>query len=86
MKISQREARRMKKRIAELEDTFARQRRSWASEWPRGVLVGSLTSSTDTIPRVIQTARKLGHAVVCATGRDNNTVDFYALPLAGASR
>ncbi len=80
-RISQREARRMKKRIAELENVFAQQRNAWVSEWPRGVHISSLTCPTDATA-AIRITRKLGHAVVCTTGRSADVVDFYALPLA----
>lgn len=63
MKISQREARQLRKRVLVLENIIAQQNRSWVTEWPSNICIGLMGADAVTIARV-QTARKLGHAVV----------------------
>ena len=41
-KISQREARQLRKRVAELERQISNQRHAWAAEWPGGVHLCSI--------------------------------------------
>lgn len=79
MKISQREARRLKKRVEELESAESRRRNAWASDWPGGVNVWT-TGEWEDAARVFNVCRKLGHAVVAVP--DGKIVRFYALPLA----
>lgn len=62
-KISQREARQLKKRVAELEDILRRQRLQWAREWPGGTHLDTMTVKSEEF-YVVKTARLLGHAVV----------------------
>jgi hypothetical protein len=65
MKISQREARRLRKRVSELEADELSRRRQWATEWPGGTTIASTSWSKDAaVPVAIRTARCLGHAVV----------------------
>jgi hypothetical protein len=72
MKISQREAQRLKKRVEELERNERENRSAWAREYIGGVHV-------DTVPiyekstAIARTVRKLGHALVAipdASGKD----------------
>lgn len=80
-RISQREARRLRKRVAALEDILSQQRRVWGQEWFGGVEIAQTTwAPTDAIPVAVKTARKLGHAVV-VKGDDSGRVQFMALPL-----
>jgi hypothetical protein len=79
MKISQREARRLRKRVTELEAAETKRRRTWSQEWPGGVQIAA-TSPTESVLTAIRTARKLGHAVVATVDGDNDTfVRFTAL-------
>lgn len=78
--ISQREAQRLKKRVKELEDLESKRRSRWASEYPGGVFLGSLTRDHDWFNGRIEAARMLGHAVV-VTIDDHQKLSFYALPL-----
>lgn len=81
MKISQREARRLRKRVSELEGAIEKQRRIWGQEYVGGVHLMPLTFSESChLPAVVKAARKMGHAVV-VTGDDGQTLNFYALPL-----
>jgi hypothetical protein len=79
--ISQREARRLKKRVEALEGMLSRQRSQWGAEYPGGVQIASAGYPKDSAVNVaVTTARKLRHAVVALA--DETTVRFYALPLA----
>ncbi|HZO14118.1 MAG TPA: hypothetical protein VFB62_12690 [Polyangiaceae bacterium] len=78
--ISQREAQRLRKRVEELEDHLAIQRREWASSFPGGTHIGNITP-TCTDPKIqIATARRLGHAVVVVND-SQGALMLYALPL-----
>lgn len=78
MKISQREARRLRKRVEELERVLADQRISWARDFPGGTNIGSVDSVSATAGKV-GVARKLAHAVVAVN--DGDKLMLYALPL-----
>lgn len=80
-KISQREARRLRKRVDELEGEIKKQRSNWSTDWPGGVHIATVdfTSASLEIAK-IQTARRLGHAVV-ATEASPSRLEFRALPL-----
>ncbi len=77
-RISQREARRLRRRIEELERLIADQRRTYRQEWIGGVDIGRV-EVTDTIAAIVRTARRLEHAVI-AVGDDTTTIRFIALP------
>lgn len=79
MKISQREAHRLKRRIAELEGIQRKQRNLWWSDWPSGIVLSRLKVSDSTYAE-IKTARKLKHAVV-VTVENDNTIAFFAAAL-----
>ncbi len=80
-RISQNEARRLRKRVEELESRERKRRATWSQDWFGGVEIARTTwdSATASIPTAIRTARKLNHAVV-AVGDDGGTVRFIALP------
>lgn len=78
--ISQREARRLWKRVGQLEGQIKAQRSHWGADYPGGVEITSAKwEALDAVPIAIRTARKLNHAVVCIAN-DNGTVRFIALP------
>ena len=79
--ISQREARRLRKRVTLLEALLRDQRSRSLMDYPRGVNIASdgRFTSQDNIPVAIRTARKCGHVVV-VTERDNGDLYYYALP------
>lgn len=79
MRISQREARRLKKRVAELELVLTAQRSTYSQVWPGGVDIGRHTFTGTAVPEIVRTARRLGHAVV-AVGDETDTIRFIALP------
>jgi hypothetical protein len=78
-KISQREARRLRRRVTELEGVLRDQRVRWASSWPSGTVVARITPDATT-KAIIQTARKLEHAVVAVIDGDN--LAFFACDIA----
>lgn len=79
--ISQREARRLRKQLRELEQRDNRRSNAWAQDYPGGTVIATI--SLAALPKensAISTARKLKHAVVAIS--DGDLVRFYALPIA----
>lgn len=83
MTISQREARRLRKRVEELENAEDVRRRRWGLDWPDGIEITRMKYETGDAPvaTAIYTARKLRHAVVAVTD-GTGLIRFVALPLA----
>lgn len=81
MKISQREARRLRQQVRQLLDERSMQRRSWGRKYPGGVHIGTITVERGYLAGRIEAARMLGHAVV-VTENDDGRLALYALPLA----
>lgn len=81
MKVSQREARRLRKQVAAFEKAEHDRRYAWAKEWPGGTDIGRTQLGGESkLLGSILTARKLNHAVVAVADTDG-TVYFMALPL-----
>lgn len=76
-KISQREARRLRKRVAELEREKMLNASAWCREYIGGVNIDTITVHNMDWA-IISTARKLGHAVVVLPG-DNSSLLVYAV-------
>ena len=68
--ISQREARRLRKKVRKMEADLAAQRSRWTKEWPGGVLIDTL-NVTNTEWHMVRVARLMGHPVVVTTGEMN---------------
>lgn len=81
MRISQREARRLRKRVEELELADSKRRNAWISDWPGGVYLTGVAIHSDVLAQV-KTARKLGHAVVVVNAGD--ALQFYACKLSNS--
>lgn len=79
-RISQREARRLRKRVNELEADDMQRLNAYAREWPGGVEIASMTIESGYQPEQIHVARKLGHAVVALTD-GKAVIRFVALRL-----
>lgn len=79
MKISQREARRLRKRVETLEGILKGQRNAFLREFPTGLALGKFEMTRDWLSGRIEAARRLGHAVV-VTEEGNGHLNFYALP------
>jgi hypothetical protein len=77
VKISQREARRLKKRVRELEDQQARRARQWSSEYPGGVHIDTIRI-TNAEACIIETAQKLGNAIVVKSA-GNDQIYVYGV-------
>lgn len=80
--ISQREARRLKKRVAELEAQERERRAQWATDYPGGVNFWSIGDCGADRMAAVRTARKLGHAIVAVPDMNAATIRLYALPVA----
>lgn len=78
--ITQREARALRARVAELERLEEHRRATWFSDYPDGMHIGSFTVNDVTAAKV-RTARLLKHAVVVTNGNVGE-LHFYALPVA----
>lgn len=78
MKISQREARRLKKRVEELERREGTRQSRWTTDYPGGTNFHTFRVD-DTSAASIRTAAVLGHAIVVRISNSNNLL-FYALP------
>lgn len=86
-RISQAEARAAIARVAELEADEDRRRRAWASDWPYGVNIGTITwDEAALVCEAAMTARRLGHAVVAVPDSTRKRIDLFALPLSAAGR
>ena len=79
-RISQRQARELKKRVDELERREMDRRNAWAREWVDGVHLSSVSLDRADYA-VVKTARRLGHAIVATTPNDGK-LELYALPVA----
>jgi hypothetical protein len=79
--ISQREARRLKKRVEELEARERARNNRWAGAWPGGVHLGGITRPDDWLNGRIDGARMLGHAVVVTVDSEVKKLNFYAVKL-----
>lgn len=76
--ISQKEARRLKARVRQLEIILEEQRHRWGQHWPGGKNIATSVTPDTRLVASIETARLLGHAVV-VTVMDGR-IYFYALP------
>ena len=77
--ISQREARRLRKRVEQLEAEESARRARWAAEYPGGVLLDTIHVNVAEW-WIVQTARNLGHAVVVMPDKEEY-VRLYGLRL-----
>lgn len=80
--ISQREARELKRRVADLERQEDLRRSCYAQSYPGGTHIGALSVAIDDYARV-NVARRLKHAVVCTA--ENGVIQLYALPVGSRS-
>jgi hypothetical protein len=81
--ISQREARRLQKRVRELESIMDHERAVYACDWPGGVNIGSLSWEADNfVACAVYTARRLKHAVV-AVSDGSRRFNLFAIPHKG---
>ncbi|MCR4304966.1 MAG: hypothetical protein NUV63_12220 [Gallionella sp.] len=79
--ISQREAHALSKRVDELERERDEQRSRWASDYPGGTHIGTLSYQRDWFSGRLEIAHALKHAIVVKPGDCDGKIYFYALPL-----
>lgn len=79
MKISQREARRLRKRVGELESLLRSQRMAWSREWPGGIHIWTSEANTDAKMATLRTARRLGRPIVAVADQGSPTIRYYAV-------
>jgi hypothetical protein len=77
MKISQREAHRLRKDNARLRDVLRDQGRAWSSDWGNGWVHIATIRLDDSTQSAVNTARRLGHAVIVLPDQ-NGTIRLYA--------
>ncbi len=79
-RISQREARQLRKRVAELERRQFLNNRLWSAEYPGGVHIATEQFNAENYAR-IETALRLGRAVVAKpTGKDRYVYLYGVTP------
>ena len=79
MVISQREARRLRRRVVALEAIISSQRRIHGQEWQGVNIVTVEWEPRHHVPQSIRTATRLGHKVVAVANQEGE-VKFMALP------
>jgi hypothetical protein len=73
--ISQREARRLKRRVEQLEERERSRMRNWSSEYPGGTHIDTLTiAGVEYV--AIKTAWMLGHPVIVKPSRTNEVMVY----------
>ena len=75
-KVSQREARRLRKRVHELEKELRATWDEWRPVWRPGIIIAVEPNATVEARAAITTARKLQHRVIAAV--DGENIVFYA--------
>ena len=71
MKISQREARRLKRKLRNLEESLEIQKRKWLNEYPTYECIDRIRNAPETTRACVRTARTLKHAVVVTVQGDD---------------
>lgn len=75
--ITQREARRLQRRVELLEELIRSERSRYSAMWPGGVHLATINPDA-SLHATVNTARVLGHAVVCTV--EAGRIKFFALP------
>ncbi len=78
-KISQREARRLRKRVAELEEEQAARLAKYRLDYPGGVQITSIDSLSDFGKGTFQTATRMNAALVCKYDEGTGRLRVYAV-------
>lgn len=77
-KIGQREARRLRKRVDDLEEQRKNERAAWARSYPGGKNLGEMTLAADWFRGRLEAAQILEHPIVVVM--EGAKCKFYALP------
>lgn len=79
MKISQVDARKLKRRVQELERILEHQRAAWCCDYPGGTHIATVEMpDASHTPTAVRVARKLGHSVVVIDS--DRQLLLYAMP------
>lgn len=78
-KISQREARRLRRKVIELSSIIDSQNKRWAEDWPSSTVICRMVPNSDVLS-CVKTARALHHAVV-AVAENDGKIAFFASQL-----
>jgi hypothetical protein len=78
--ISQREARRLRKRVAELEQRENRRRSRCPVDYPGGLSIATQGDVSHWTLAALRTATTLGHYVIAVARPQDRDVVFYAVP------
>lgn len=78
IKISQREALRLRKRVKELEDLERRRYAKWNQEFPGGVNIDHIIMSDLENARIV-TAENLGYIIIAKHGYGDKQLMLYAV-------
>lgn len=80
MKISQREARRLKRHVTALENVIQKERSTYLQEY-QGVHVGTIahTSVNDRLAGSLRTANRLGCKIVAVTNATDDSLKLMAV-------
>jgi len=76
--ISQREARRLRKRVAEFEQDNSVRMQSWKINYPGGVYIVGIIPSLENTKGRLDAAKMLG-CVLVARWRNGETLDVFAI-------
>ena len=79
VKISQREAHRLRKRVSDLERIIYEQRQVWNRDFPDGVHIATLEGVDPPLQAQIDTARRLGYFLVATPAHGGSVLCFYAV-------
>ena len=77
MTISQREARRLRKRVEELEEWAREKRWDWSSGAPFSSVKIADSSPSEAVLKAVEVARTLNHAVIAVPA--NGRMEYYAV-------
>jgi RNA polymerase-binding transcription factor DksA len=76
--ISQAEARRLRRRVRQLEDHLSQLGKTWGTDYP-GTCIGCEPEITPERYSAVETATRLGFAVVCRAGSNGAKLELYAV-------
>ena len=79
MPISQREARRLRKRVEELEWNERERRSLWTKEYPGGVNLLTWSNPSVELSEIVRVSQALGHAVVLKRDNSSGHILLYAI-------
>ncbi len=79
-RISQREARRLRRELTELRQQIDHERNTWRSDWPNATHLRAF-EAPPLVYEAVRVARELGHAVIVIPYRDEPGLRLWAVRL-----